>query len=116
MLQATSPINDLRTAHSAQVNLRRCQVESAGDITMIARRMELSSAVRRALGERISAALRPILTERPGVLGAYWPFRAEFDPQPLIESMVTAGRLWHCRWLSTNAARSNIAAAGPAKT
>ena len=51
----------------------------------------LSPAVRRGFGERIIAALRPFLTERPGVLGAYWPFRAEFDPQPLIESLIAAG-------------------------
>jgi 5-formyltetrahydrofolate cyclo-ligase len=55
--------------------------------------MGLSPAVRQALGERIIAALQPFVTERPGVLGAYWPFRAEFDPQPLIESLVAAGRV-----------------------
>ena len=60
---------------------------------LIARRMGLSPAVRQALGERIIAALQPFVTERPGVLGAYWPFRAEFDPQPLIESLVAAGRV-----------------------
>jgi 5-formyltetrahydrofolate cyclo-ligase len=60
---------------------------------LIARRMALSPAVRRELGERIIAALQPFLTERPGALGAYWPFRAEFDPQPLIESLVAAGRV-----------------------
>jgi 5-formyltetrahydrofolate cyclo-ligase len=58
---------------------------------LITRRMGLSPAVRRGFGERIIAALRPFLTERPGVLGAYWPFRAEFDPQPLIESLIAAG-------------------------
>jgi 5-formyltetrahydrofolate cyclo-ligase len=60
---------------------------------LITRRMGLSPAVRRGFGERIISALRPFLTERPGVLGAYWPFRAEFDPQPLIESLVAAGRV-----------------------
>lgn len=58
---------------------------------LITRRMGLSPAVRRGFGERITAALGPFLTERPGVLGAYWPFRAEFDPQPLIESLIAAG-------------------------
>jgi hypothetical protein len=58
---------------------------------LIARRMGLSPVVRRGFGERTIAALRPFLTERPGVLGAYWPFRAEFDPQPLIESSIAAG-------------------------
>jgi 5-formyltetrahydrofolate cyclo-ligase len=37
--------------------------------------------------------LQLFLTDRPGILGAYWPFRAEFDPQPLIESLVAAGRV-----------------------
>jgi 5-formyltetrahydrofolate cyclo-ligase len=50
-------------------------------------------AVRRVWGERITGRLQPFLTERPGVLGAYWPFRAEFDPQRLIESLVAAGRM-----------------------
>ena len=60
---------------------------------LITGRMGLLPAVRRGFGERIIAALRPFLTERPGVLGAYWPFRAEFDPQPLIESLTAAGRV-----------------------
>jgi 5-formyltetrahydrofolate cyclo-ligase len=60
---------------------------------LIARRMALSPAVRRELGERITAALQSFLTERSGILGVYWPFRAEFDPQPLIESLVAAGRV-----------------------
>jgi hypothetical protein len=48
---------------------------------LIAWRMGLSPGVRREWGERITAGLQPFLTERPGVLGAYWPYRAEFDPQ-----------------------------------
>jgi len=60
---------------------------------LIAWRMGLLPAVRREWGERIIGKLRPLLTEQPGVLGAYWPFRAEFDPQPLIESLVAGGRV-----------------------
>ena len=60
---------------------------------LITRRMGFSPAVRREWGERITAGLRPLLNERPGVLGAYWPFRAEFDPKPLIENAVAAGRV-----------------------
>ena len=44
------------------------------------------------MGERITAVLHPLLT-RPGVLGAYWPYRAEFDPQRLIESLVAVRRV-----------------------
>src|ERR1700736_2920754 len=31
--------------------------------------------------------------EREGVLGFYWPFGAEFDPRPLIDWAVAAGRV-----------------------
>jgi 5-formyltetrahydrofolate cyclo-ligase len=60
---------------------------------LIAGRMALSPAARRELGEGISARLHSFLTGRPGILGAYWPFRGEFDPLPLIESLVAAGRV-----------------------
>lgn len=59
---------------------------------LIALRMALSPAERRAKGETIAAALQEIVAERPGILGVYWPFRAEFDPRPLIESIVAGGR------------------------
>lgn len=60
---------------------------------LIACRTGLSPAVRREWGDKIAIGLRSFLDERPGVLGAYWPFRAEFDPQPLIGSLVAAGRV-----------------------
>jgi 5-formyltetrahydrofolate cyclo-ligase len=59
---------------------------------LIALRMALSPAVRREAGERIAAALREILAGRPGILGIYWPFRAEFDPRPLVDDLVAGGR------------------------
>ena len=59
---------------------------------LIALRMALPPAVRRAAGERIAAALQEIIAEKPGVLGIYWPFRAEFDPRPLVEALVAGGR------------------------
>jgi len=59
---------------------------------LIARRMALPPAARREAGERIAAALLDIVAGRPGVLGIYWPFRAEFDPRPLVDSLVAAGR------------------------
>jgi 5-formyltetrahydrofolate cyclo-ligase len=59
---------------------------------LIALRMALSPGERRAMGERITAALQEIVTGHPGILGIYWPFRAEFDPRPLVDSLVAAGR------------------------
>jgi len=59
---------------------------------LLALRQGLPVAERRRWGEQIDAALRALLTERPGILGVYWPFRAEFDPRPLIDWAVAAGR------------------------
>ena len=59
---------------------------------LIALRMAMPPAERRAKGEGITASLREIVPARPGILGIYWPFRAEFDPRPLVDSVVTAGR------------------------
>ena len=55
---------------------------------LIAARMAMSLAARRTAGERIAGHILEVLAERPGVLGAYWPFRAEFDPRPLIDAVV----------------------------
>jgi 5-formyltetrahydrofolate cyclo-ligase len=59
---------------------------------LIALRMALPPAVRRAAGERITAALQEIISARAGMLGIYWPFRAEFDPRPLVDALAAAGR------------------------
>ena len=59
---------------------------------LIALRMALPPAERRAMGERITASLQSIVAGRGGILGIYWPFRAEFDPRPLVDSLVAAGR------------------------
>jgi 5-formyltetrahydrofolate cyclo-ligase len=59
---------------------------------LIALRQALPADDRRRWGERIDAALRQVIVEIPGILGVYWPFRAEFDPRPLIEWAVAAGR------------------------
>jgi 5-formyltetrahydrofolate cyclo-ligase len=60
---------------------------------LIALRQALPAAERQRLGGQIDAALRGLLGERPGILGVYWPFRAEFDPRPLIDWAVAAGRV-----------------------
>ena len=59
---------------------------------LIALRQGLPAAARRDWVNRIEAELRALLAERPGILGVYWPFRAEFDPRPLIDWAVAAGR------------------------
>ena len=59
---------------------------------LIALRQGLPVADRRRWGERVLEEVRALLAERPGVLGVYWPFRAEIDPRPLIDWAVAAGR------------------------
>jgi 5-formyltetrahydrofolate cyclo-ligase len=59
---------------------------------LIALRMAVPPATRRAAGEKIAASICDVLNERAGVLGVYWPFRAEFDPRPLVEELIAAGR------------------------
>jgi 5-formyltetrahydrofolate cyclo-ligase len=59
---------------------------------LIALRQALPAEERRRWGTQIEAQLRDLLAERPGILGVYWPFRAEFDPRPLIEGAVAKGR------------------------
>jgi 5-formyltetrahydrofolate cyclo-ligase len=60
---------------------------------LIAWRMGLAPAVRRDWGEEIAATLRSLLDKYSGMVGVYWPIRAEFDPRPLVKTLVTAGRI-----------------------
>jgi 5-formyltetrahydrofolate cyclo-ligase len=60
---------------------------------LIAERIAVPPATRRGWGERITATLRGLVAERPGVLGVYWPFRAEFDPRPLIDLLDAESRV-----------------------
>jgi 5-formyltetrahydrofolate cyclo-ligase len=59
---------------------------------LIALRQGLPADERRRLGERIETGLRSLIATRSGPLGVYWPFRAEFDPRPLIDWAVSEGR------------------------
>ncbi len=59
---------------------------------LIALRQGLPAAQRHNWSAQIDAVLRGILAKRPGILGVYWPFRAEFDPRPLVDWAVAAGR------------------------
>ena len=58
---------------------------------LIALRMAMPPAQRRQAGEEIARFVEGIIADRPGVLGIYWPFRAEFDPRPLVERRVATG-------------------------
>jgi len=59
---------------------------------LLALRIGVAPAERRLWGAAIEEHLALLLGERPSMLlGVYWPFRAEFDPRPLIERLVAAG-------------------------
>jgi 5-formyltetrahydrofolate cyclo-ligase len=59
---------------------------------LLALRTATAPAERRVWGQQIEARLRLLLAEQPGIiLGAYWPFQAEFDPRPLIDWLIAAG-------------------------
>jgi 5-formyltetrahydrofolate cyclo-ligase len=59
---------------------------------LLASRTAASLADRRAWGAVIEARLYGVLGERPGIiLGAYWPFQAEFDPRPLVDRLIADG-------------------------
>jgi 5-formyltetrahydrofolate cyclo-ligase len=48
--------------------------------------------VRREWSREIEMRLRVLLAERGGItLGVYWPFQAEFDPRPLVDSLIASG-------------------------
>src|SRR5205823_6511780 len=59
---------------------------------LIAWRVAVPAAQRRRWGADIEKTLRKVLQTRPGPLGVYWPFRAEFDPRQLVEWTVADGR------------------------
>ncbi|MGH7029838.1 MAG: 5-formyltetrahydrofolate cyclo-ligase [Stellaceae bacterium] len=59
---------------------------------LLALRTGTAPKLRREWGREIEARLHAILAEHPGItLGVYWPFRAEFDPRPLIDWLIGAG-------------------------
>jgi 5-formyltetrahydrofolate cyclo-ligase len=59
---------------------------------LLAWRTGLPAADRRRYSEQIERRLRELIAERPGILGVYWPFRAEFDPRGLVGWAVAEGR------------------------
>ena len=59
---------------------------------LLALRLALSPAVRRAASRAIAEQVYAVLGERPGItVGAYWPFQGEFDPRPLIDRLIAGG-------------------------
>jgi 5-formyltetrahydrofolate cyclo-ligase len=59
---------------------------------LLALRTALPPALRRDHGETIATRLRELLADRGGLrLGVYWPFRAEFDPRPLVDWLMAEG-------------------------
>jgi 5-formyltetrahydrofolate cyclo-ligase len=59
---------------------------------LLALRIAAPARLRRAWGQAIEERLRSLLAERRGLrLGVYWPFRAEFDPRPLIDRLIGEG-------------------------
>lgn len=60
---------------------------------LIALRQAMPPEERRRLGALIEAELRAVISATPGILGVYWPFRAEFDPRPLIDWAIASGRV-----------------------
>ena len=59
---------------------------------LLALRTGVPPAQRRQWGGEIETGLRAQLEQRPGIiLGAYWPFQAEFDPRPLINWLTERG-------------------------
>jgi 5-formyltetrahydrofolate cyclo-ligase len=61
---------------------------------LLALRMAVPAEQRRLWGRAIEERLRALLAGRRGLrLGVYWPFKAEFDPRPLIDWAVADGRI-----------------------
>ena len=60
---------------------------------LLALRQGLPAEDRQRRSARIEAELRALIGERDGILGVYWPFRAEFDPRGLVDWAVAAGRI-----------------------
>src|SRR5579875_3027955 len=54
--------------------------------------MAVPAEQRRLWGGAIEERLRALLAGRRGLrLGVYWPFKAEFDPRPLIDWLIAEG-------------------------
>jgi len=62
-------------------------------VTLIERRMRVPLAQRRSWSTVIEGHLDRLIRERAArTVGFYWPFKAEFDPRPLIRRLLDDGR------------------------
>jgi 5-formyltetrahydrofolate cyclo-ligase len=62
-------------------------------VTLIERRMRVPLAQRRSWSAVIEEHLDRLIRERAArTIGFYWPFKAEFDPRPLIRRLLDDGR------------------------
>lgn len=60
---------------------------------LLARRMTMTAEARRRHHDLVTATLRQVLDAHPvGAVGAYWPFKGEFDPRPLMRDLHAMGR------------------------
>jgi 5-formyltetrahydrofolate cyclo-ligase len=59
---------------------------------LIERRMAAPLAERRAWNAAMEAQLERLIAERaPRTIGFYWPYKAEFDPRPLVRRLLDGG-------------------------
>src|SRR5271170_1987347 len=59
---------------------------------LLALRTGAAPVLSREWGRQIEARLQTVLAERSGItLGVYWPFKAEFDPRPLVNRLIAEG-------------------------
>jgi 5-formyltetrahydrofolate cyclo-ligase len=59
---------------------------------LIARRMAVPAATRRAWGAVIEQAIAELIaSSKRQTIGFYWPFKAEFDPRPLVRRLISDG-------------------------
>jgi len=59
---------------------------------LIERRLAITPAERETGNAAITATLERVLADYPGALiGAYWPFKGEYDPRPLMRALHAGG-------------------------
>jgi 5-formyltetrahydrofolate cyclo-ligase len=59
---------------------------------LLALRTGAAAALRRDWSRAIETQLYDLLARAPALtLGVYWPFRAEFDPRPLVDQLIACG-------------------------
>lgn len=59
---------------------------------LIEQRMTTPLAERRAWSAAVEQHLAQLFAERtPRIIGFYWPFKAEFDPRPLVRRLIEGG-------------------------